>query len=256
MGTAAHQWAEQLRGWAIPPHILRLAPESPWGFPSALFPAPAEPVDSPARRFALAYLGDGGSVLDVGCGGGTAAFALVPPATRVTGVDESADALAGFAARAAELGVACATVQGSWPFVATDVADVAVCHHMAYNVADLRGAVVALTGAARRGVVMEVGAKHPLTFLAPLWKHFWGIDRPSGPVAEDVVAVVRECGLEPSVDTSLDVPAHALTFAERVALTRRRLCLPASRDDEVAAALSELPDAPREVWAIAWSGDA
>jgi SAM-dependent methyltransferase len=256
MASAAQHWADQLEAWAIPPHILRLAPESPWGFPSGMFAAPAEPQDTAARRFALGYLGDSGSVLDVGCGGGTAAFALVPPATQVTGVDESATALEGFAARAAELGVACATVPGSWPWVEVEAADVAVCHHMAYNVSDLRSAVIALTGAARRGVVLEVGAKHPLTFLAPLWKHFWGIERPQGPTAEDVVLIVRECGLDPVVDVAHDVAPHEMSFADRVALARRRLCLPSSRDDEVAAVLSELPDGPREVWAIGWPADA
>src|SRR4051812_28598057 len=97
--TAAAVWAEALAAWAIPEDILAAAPESPWGFPVALFhPAEDGPADTPSRQAALDALdalgGSGGSVLDVGCGAGAASLALVPPARRVIGVDSSPDMLA------------------------------------------------------------------------------------------------------------------------------------------------------------------
>ena len=46
---------------------------------------------------------------------------------------------------------------------------------------------------------VELDAVHPLVYLAPLWQHFWKLDRPDGPTAGDVVAVVRELGIEPRV---------------------------------------------------------
>src|ERR1035441_1335165 len=89
--SAAERWAKALSEWVIPDEILRSAPESPWHFPPGLFLA-SKPIPSPfgaSRRAALEALGAGGSVLDVGCGGGAAGIALVPPADRLTGVDIS-----------------------------------------------------------------------------------------------------------------------------------------------------------------------
>ena len=94
--NALDRWRSELAGWAIPPEILAQAPEPPWGFPVEMFRAQDDPADSPSRRVAAQALGDGGSVLDVGCGGGAAAMAVVPRAGHVAGVDSSADMLAAF----------------------------------------------------------------------------------------------------------------------------------------------------------------
>lgn len=256
--TAAASWAEQLAGWAVPDEVLAQAPEPPWGFLPGMFLAPTEPDDRPARRLALGWLGAGGRVLDVGCGGGAASLALVPPATELIGVDEQQEMLKELARAAALVDVPVVTVEGTWPAVAALVplADVVVCHHVAYNVSDLVSFVVSLTGHARCGVVLELGARHPLTYLRPLWRLFWGLDRPAGPTAEDAVAVVRECGIEPTIERWAGGPSHLLSPEDAVRLARKRLCLPASRDPEIAEALAELGDRTSEVWALSWPGDA
>ena len=162
--TAAERWASELAAWAIPDHIMAQAPESPWVFTPALFRAPAEPgPDTPSRLRALQALPDRGSVLDVGCGGGAAGLALVPPAARVTGFDQSEELLALFTERASELGGEQETVQGSWPDDAALVgpADVVVCHHVAYNVPRLGAFAGELTSHARARVVMELSGQHP-----------------------------------------------------------------------------------------------
>src|SRR3954447_21492567 len=95
--SAAETWRAQLAGWEIPPAIATQAPEPPWGFPVGLFRAEPEPTETPSRDVALDALPGGGSVLDVGCGGGAGGLALVPPAGSVTGVDDGAGVLAGVA---------------------------------------------------------------------------------------------------------------------------------------------------------------
>src|SRR5262245_6295937 len=138
MGEAARRWAELQAGRGVPPEILAAAPADPWTHDPRDFAVPAEPLDTPSRRAAAALLGVGGTVLDVGCGGGAAAFAL-DRATAVVGVDRQPDMLASFAATARARGLPCRTVTGSWPEVA-DVAgsaDVVVCHHVLHNVVDL-----------------------------------------------------------------------------------------------------------------------
>src|SRR5438046_1645572 len=104
MTPARQRWREELLAWAIPPEIEAAAPEPPWGFPVELFRAQSESADSPSREVAAAALPGGGSVLDVGCGGGAASLALAPPAGLVVGVDSSTDMLTEYAAGAAARG--------------------------------------------------------------------------------------------------------------------------------------------------------
>jgi SAM-dependent methyltransferase len=236
---AAERWRDELAAWAIPEEILATAPEPPWGFPVQLWRLADEAgSESRSRSRALEALPPDGSVLDIGCGGGRASLALVPFPGAVVGVDESADMLAAFAEAAEARGIAHDEVLGRWPDVADTVeaADVAVCHHVAYNVPDLGAFATALTNRARRRVVLELTELHPLVATAPLWKHFHGLDRPSGPSADLACAVLREVGIEPGVEHLTEQSAQP-DRSLLVAFTRRRLCLPASRDNEVDEAL-------------------
>jgi SAM-dependent methyltransferase len=262
MASASSRWAAALEAWAIPDEILSSAPESPWCFPPALFEAHAVPGSTPwtpSRRRALESLPVGGSVLDVGVGGGAASLGLAPPAAQLVGVDERADMLARFtAAAAARPGVDVGTVHRGWPEAATEAgrADVVVCHHVLYNVADLVPFVRALTGSARSRVVVELTDEHPQTTLNPLWLHFHGLERPNGPTAEDAVAVLEEIGIRPEVErfTGPDRSGH-VKREDLVAFARRRLCLPADRDSEVASLLPVSAGVPRrDLVCLWWSG--
>ena len=88
---AASAWAEQLLGWGVPDWIVAQASESPWGHDSRRF-AVDDTLDrhSTSARWAREVLPPaGGTVLDVGCGGGRASLVLVPPANELIGVDRS-----------------------------------------------------------------------------------------------------------------------------------------------------------------------
>lgn len=245
MLSTVSAWAELLAAWAIPPAILDAAPESPWGFDVAMFARRAAEADphSPSARLARQALPDGGSLLDVGCGGGAAAFVLVPPAGRVTGVDESGGMLAAFGDRAAAVGVDCELLEGRWPDIAgrTPVADVAVCWHVFHNVPDVGAFALALDGHARHRVVVELSATHPLTWTTPYWRRFHGLDRPDGPTDADAVEALSEAGIDVAL-TSWDAPSFLATADpdEAVRFLRRRLCLPAERDGDIRAAIGEL----------------
>ncbi len=119
---AAEAWRSSLEALAIPAEILAQAPADPWQLPRELFVVEdgADLPTTPSRRHAAEALRPGGSVLDVGCGGGRASLALVPPAAEVTGVDESAEMLTEFSRAAGARGVAAAAVPGKWPDVAAE----------------------------------------------------------------------------------------------------------------------------------------
>jgi SAM-dependent methyltransferase len=270
---ALDRWRQQLEGWAVPEAILAAAPESPWGFPVGLFRSRArragEGPATPSTLEAARHLPEGGSVLDVGAGGGAASLPLAGTAGRLVGVDSSPGMVASFLAAAEAAGVPAEGVEGTWPEVAGRVgpADVVVCHHVLYNVAALGPFAEALTGHARRRVVAELTDRHPLVGLGPLWRRFHDLERPSGPGADDAVAALEALGL--AVDRQDWEHRDRLgfdDFDELVAFTRRRLCLPAERDPEVAEALLEqgthqvdgvwVSGQPRRVTTLSWPGSA
>jgi SAM-dependent methyltransferase len=243
--TALTEWGEALRAWAIPDEILSAAPESPWAFPIGLFrdrasSATDEPP-SPSSRHALEALSEGGSVLDVGSGAGAASLALVPPAGSIVAVDPSTEMLEAFEELAAGRQVPHRTMQGGWPDIAASVepSDVVVCHHVVYNVQDLEPFVRELCTHARRRVVVELTAEHPRAWMNDLWMRFHGLERPTRPTSDDLVAALGEIGVTPARE-DWSVPREAFTSREEaVALARARLCLTEDRDEEVADALGD-----------------
>jgi SAM-dependent methyltransferase len=244
---AAQRWAEELAAWAIDPAILAAAPESPYGFPPGLFGS--------ARGAAVTHEavrgGRPGSVLDVGCGGGAASVPI--GADELLAVDESPAMLDRYRAAAGSTPVR--TWRGRWPDVAAEVppADVVVAANVVYNVPDVAAFVTALTAHARRRVVVELTDTHPWTSLAPLWRHFHGQDRPDGPTVQLFGEVLAELGIGaqsagwPRRELFRDAqPADVLAF------TRRRLCLSADRDPEIAEAMRSLRDDRRPTSTTFW----
>ena len=280
-GTAAQRWNLAMAEWAIPAEILDAAPRRPFVFVPEMFAAPEPGTFEPSlsNRRAAEALGDGrsirgggsirddgsihdggivrggGSVLDVGCGGGAAAFALVPPATEVVGTDRQSDMLKLFAVTAEQRGVAASVYEGSWPDVASEVpvADVVVCHNVLYNVTDIAPFVAALDAHARRRVVVEITPKHPQDRRRELWRHFWNLERPREPTAADAVAAITEAGLSPVAEEST-LSEDRLASRRRdleAAYWCRQMCLPPEREAEVAAMMADAPF-PRERVTIWW----
>ena len=255
--TAAERWTRQMAGWAIPAEILAGATHQPFVFTPEIFAAP-EPGTferSLSNRRAAEALGDGGSVLDVGCGGGAAAFAVAPPATEVIGTDRQDNMLEMFAATARRRGIAAQVHAGSWPEAAdaVPVADVVVCHNVLYNVTDLPPFLAALDAHARRRVVIEITPKHPQDRRRMLWRHFWNLERPHEPTAATAVEAIAEAGLDPVVEESLlpEDPRIARRRELEAPQWCRNLCLPPEREPEVAELLADVPF-PRERVTIWW----
>jgi hypothetical protein len=255
--SAAERWTDQLAAWAIPQAILEQAPESPWGFPPKMF-APHQPRDrgdSASIKRALEALGGGGTVLDVGVGAGAGSLPLAGAATHLTGVDESTSMLDAFDRAAAAAGIDHDTIAGRWPDVAGSAprADVVTCFHVLYNAPDLPSFARALAHHAGRRVVTELTAVHPQTTLGPLWKHFWNLERPTGPRAEDALEVLREASMDAHLERFERARHHGHGRSDLVAFVRRRLCLTPDRDPEIEDLLGEEPVfSPPEVATLWW----
>jgi SAM-dependent methyltransferase len=267
------RWRDDLAAWAIPDQITAAAEQSPWVLPRQVFARRADRLmrepGGPSYERAWEALDPPGTVLDVGSGAGAASLPLAPRARMVTAVDSDGGMLELFTQRAGETGLARRTVTGQWPDAAAQApaADVVTCHHVFYNAPDLAPFIEALTGHARRRVVAETAARHPLTSLNPLWLRFHGLVRPARPTAEGLLEILDAMGLN-ARHTEWNRPAAAdyASFSELVDVTRRRLCLPQQRAAEVETALLELGMAPeqpgdlgssgRDVVTIWWEGTA
>ena len=244
---AAERWARALRAWAIPESILEAAPESPYGFPTEVFRRRGERATgsdpTPTTQRALETLPEGGTVLDIGVGGGMTSLPLASRASTIVGVDGSAEMLAAFEGTAESLGVTARTVLGTWPEVADQAAtaDVVVCGHVLYNVQQVTPFVRALTDKAARRVVVELTERHPWTWMNDLWQRFHSLSRPDTPTAADAESVLRELGIEASGEDRIDIgPSGGFKRrGDAVAFMRRRLCLPPNRDPELVLALGD-----------------
>lgn len=244
--TALDAWSEQLRAWAIPDDILGAAPESPYEYPKEPFEQrgaqAGDAADSPTTARAAEALEGGGSVLDIGVGGGATSLPLRGIAERITGVDQAPSMLDAFAHAATASGATSTGVVGTWPDVSPLVpsADVVTCGHVLYNVQDIAPFVHALQAHARRRVVLEVTERHPWAWMGDLWLRFHGLERPRGPTADDALAALAELGIRAATE---EHPAEVHAGFERredaVALVRRRLCLPVSRQSDVEDALGD-----------------
>jgi SAM-dependent methyltransferase len=237
-------WADDLAAWQLPESVTAQVEESPWVLPTEVFARRADHLlanpGGPSYKRALEALEGGGSVLDVGAGGGAASLPLTCRTTQLTTLDSHQPMLDDLVRRAAPLDVAVLTLCGRWPDVAPQAptADVVVCHHVLYNVADIAPFVAALTTHARRRVIVELTVRHPLTALNPYWQEFHGLKRPDGPTADQVVDVLRALGLPVKLEQwTRPATAEYAAFDTLVDITRRRLCLPPQRTADVAAAL-------------------
>lgn len=254
--TRQQDWADALGKWAIPQEILDQAQTSPWIHPPVLFQIPNEISETISHKRALEALPIGGSVLDVGCGGGVASFALTPPATRVIGVDHQSEMLEMYQANAKKHNVECAIFEGIWPEMAAEVptTDLVVCHHVVYNVSDIGPFLLALDAHAQTRVVIEMPTRHPLSNISDAWKFFWDLERPNGPTAEDLCEVLREIGIEPEIEYWSGPLSDRSDLDQDAEFLRIRLCLPPGRLAEVREYLlaNSLPRA-REIATIWWN---
>jgi hypothetical protein len=135
-------------------------------------------------------------------------------------------------------------------------ADVVVCHHVAYNVAEIVPFLQALNDHARKRVVMEVSMTHPMSNMNALWKKFWDLDRPTQPTPYQLQDICLSLGFGAVLDIWEDETWGVrvdLPQAERIRQARIRLCLTEDRDAELAAALLSAKDAkPRSVATLWW----
>ncbi len=248
MSRAADRWREQLAAWAIPQPLLDAVPDSPYSWSPELWKraqdSTIEVAGDPTTEKLTELLQESGALLDVGAGTGRVSLPFAARGHPVTAVERDPQMAAALRETAAETGLEVDLVEGSWPEVAARVTshDVVVSAHVVYDVAEIGPFLEALHRTARRGVVLEVTARHPWTPLRPLYATLHDLEQPSGPTADDLVEVIRETlGATPAQERR--VGSRTTRFVDRAELLdfyRRRLVLPEARLGELEGLLDPL----------------
>lgn len=188
------------------------------------------------------------TVLDVGAGTGRHTLALAPQVARVVAVDPS-PAMLGLLQEdvAAQRLTNVETVASGWLEAAVEPADVVLCSHVLYPIAEPLPFIRKLGACARQRVYVYLRVD-PLPTDMGLWSEFRGIALQSQPVHLDLINLLAQIGIAPDVE----VVEHRFTWTfadldEAVAQVRSSLCL---REDDAAATakLSALLEARLVRW--------
>ncbi len=216
-------------------------PDSPYEWPAELWErlraATEEEPESVTASIVRDLVPDGGTVLDVGAGTGRASLPLAREGYRLTVVERDPGMIAGLRRQTARWGVDVAVIEGSWPEAAVEAGrhDVAMCANVVYDVADVVPFLAALNTAAHRAVVVEMTPHHPWQSLAPYYRALHQLERPGGPTAGDLAAIIEEeLGVAPTRrEWSGPGSLRFSSFDELVEYQRRRLVLPRERTAEL-----------------------
>jgi len=170
------------------------------------------------------------TVLDVGAGTGRHTLALAPHVARVTAVDPS-EAMLGLLREDVEThGLRnVETVLSDWLDARVEPADLVICSHVLYPIADIEPFLLKLEASARRRVFVYLRAD-PLPTDIGLWSEFYGVPLQAQPVHMDLVNVLAQLGV--MADVEIVEHRFTLTFGtmdEALVQVRNSLCL---REDD------------------------
>ncbi len=168
------------------------------------------------------------TVLDVGAGPGRFTLALAPHVAAVTAVDPSRGMLDICRRQARTLGLDNVTcVHGRWEETETAPAEVSFSSYVLTLVADAPRFLRKLDASATERAFLYLGAYSADAIMDPLWRHFHGRPRKPGATYLDAADVLRELGLEPTIEV-VEVPTRVrfTSVVEAAKDYRDQLCLP------------------------------
>lgn len=170
-----------------------------WKPVAAYFRADPHRTDDEALNAISELAPDGSTLLDVGGGAGRFAVALAFNSPAVTVVDPSEAMLDQLREATAEAGLDnVSAVRAEWQDAQVEAADVALCSHVVYGIADIEPFMAKLSTHARR-VIMLSYIRAPQSGIAPLWEPVYGERRIDLPGLPELVNVLWEMEIHPNV---------------------------------------------------------
>lgn len=197
----------------------RVAPDH-WQ-PNAPTFRPVIDEQNPVVEALAQWAGPDARVIDVGAGGGRIAAPLARRVQKLVAVEPSESMRAVLARAAGEHGIRnIEIVAATWEDAEVAPADLVFAAHVTYSVPRIEPFLRKMDRAATGRVALVTFGDPAQHVFAPFWKHVYGEERLRLPVRGELVAVLREMGVEPRLDplpprmpASLGTPEEAFHVA-------------------------------------------
>ena len=178
--------------------------------------------DDPVLDVLLAMVERGSTALDVGGGAGRMALPMALKCEQVHVVEPSDSMITQLRESAAGAGIENVSVtQATWEKAEVDAADIALCAHVVYGVADIEPFIRKLEAHAKSLVVVLAFVESPMNRISRFWEPVHGEERIDMPALPELVNVLWEMGIYP--DVQMLGPVLPDRFEDRdVALTQLR----------------------------------
>lgn len=188
------------------------------------------------------------TLLDVGAGGGRLSLPLSLNCRHVAAVEPSSSMAEVLSQQVSGLSIKnVSLVQAKWEDAEVEAADIVLCSHVLYVVADIERYVRKLESHARQSVLVVLYKSAPQSQTYPLWKRIHGEERLSLPSLPEFKRVLSELEIDAQVE--ILPPQEPRVFDDRPQaleqLGRRLYLAPGS--SQVAELESMLPDLLEEV---------
>ena len=164
------------------------------------FRVPDDPAADPTPETLAALVGAAARVIDVGAGGGRIAIPLSFRCREVVAVEPSPSMRAMLESEIARHGARnISVVAEHWEDARVEPAALVFAAHVTYGVPAVEPFVRKLDAAAREHAALVALTDPPQAALAPFWREVHGEERLRLPCRAELVAVLRELGVEPDV---------------------------------------------------------
>ncbi len=174
------------------------------------------------------------TILDVGGGAGRLALPLALHSRHVTVVEPSESMVKELYDVAGEHGIDnVSVVKATWEDADVEPADIVLCSHVIYGVADAEPFVRKLTDHTKKKVLLLAFMDAPQARLAPIWEPIHGEERIDLPALPELLAAMWDMDIFPDVEMLTRTGLHSFDDRESALdqLRRRLYVVPGSQKD-------------------------